>query len=60
MKPYSVWHYEYVPGRTPGHEWRVGDGDDDMVTDFPTEAEARDCVRAHNARIPAPSQDWKF
>lgn len=59
-KPLGLWHYEYVEGRTPGHEWRVGDADDDMVTDFPTEEEAKACVRAHNATVPGNPEEWKF
>lgn len=45
----SMWHYEYIPGRTNGRKWRVGDAGDDMVTDYETEREALAIVAANNA-----------
>jgi hypothetical protein len=59
-KPLGLWHYEFIEGRTNGRQWRVGDADDDMVADFPTEDEARDCVRKHNAIVPGPPMSWRF
>lgn len=59
-KPLGLWHYEYIEGRTNGRNWRVGDADDDMVTDFPTEEEAKVCVRAHNDMVPGNPEEWKF
>lgn len=59
-KPLGLWHYEYIAGRSNGRCWRVGDADDDCVTDYETEDEARDCVRAHNALVPALPNGWKF
>ena len=53
------WHYEQIPGRTNGREWRVADGDDDVVTDFETEEEACQYVRAHNATVRKPSA-WQY
>lgn len=50
-KPLGPYHYEYVKGRKKGHEWRVGDQDDDMVTDFPNEAAARKYVEDHNREV---------
>lgn len=49
----GIWHYERVPGRSNGREWRVGDSDDDVITDFPTEAEAADYVASHNRSVRA-------
>lgn len=45
----SRWHYEFIKGRERGHQWRVGNADDDVVTDFATEAEAKRFVQNHNA-----------
>lgn len=52
-KPFSKYHYEFVAAREEGHQWRVGDGDDDMVTDFATEAQAKTFVDEHNKKLPA-------
>ncbi len=43
-------HYEHIPGRSNGREWRVADENDDVVTDFETEADALEYVRDHNER----------
>ncbi len=56
-------HYEYIEGRTPGHEWRVADALDDVVTDFPTEEQARAYVASYNACLdppPTPPRTWKY
>lgn len=46
------WHYEFIPSRGTGYQWRVGDDvPDDFVCDFATEKEARECVRLHNATL---------
>lgn len=47
-KPLGNYHYEFIKGRAKGHQWRIGDQDDDMVTDFATEAEAKAFVAEHN------------
>ncbi len=47
-KPLGYYHYEFIPARGKAHQWRVGDQDDDMVTDFPTRKQAREFVREHN------------
>lgn len=48
------WHYERIVGRTGGNgEWRVADEDADVITDFATEQEAADYVRAHNVNAAA-------
>lgn len=51
------WHYEFIAGRPLGHQWRVADADDDVVTDFATEAEARDHVQQHHKQ-PDP-ETWR-
>lgn len=43
--------YEFVATRPRGREWRVYNENDDMITDFAEEAEARDYVDRHNRRI---------
>ena len=53
------WHYEYIANRSNGRKWRVADEDDDVVTDFPTEAEAAECVRMHNARVNT-DPNWRY
>ena len=52
-------HYEYIPARGEGHEYRVGDANDDVVCDFGTEGEAQTYVRDANGRTQTPSS-WKF
>jgi len=42
--------WEYIPDRGPGHEYRVGDAHDDVVTDFGTEQESDDYVKEANLR----------
>ena len=54
----GLWHYEHIPARGAKHAWRVGDEDDDPVTDFATEAEAQECVRRHNATVPRHRERW--
>lgn len=54
------WHYEFIPARGAGHEWRVGDDRDDYMTDFATEREARRHVREHNAAVAAFPPSWRF
>jgi hypothetical protein len=52
VKPLGKYHYEQIKGRTGGNgEWRVGDQDDDPVTDFATEAEAKAYVDEHNRKV---------
>lgn len=58
-KPYGEWHYEYIPHRSNGRCWRVGDADDDCVADYETEDEAKAVVREHNAHVQHPS-GWKY
>lgn len=54
LKHTGPWHYERIVGRTGGNgEWRVADEDDDVITDFATEAEAVAFVQDHNSRLPA-------
>ena len=50
-KPLGKYHYEFIKGRAKGHQWRIGDQDDDMVTDFATESEARVFVDEHNRKV---------
>lgn len=59
-KIWGLLHYEHLPSRGKGHEWRVGDQDDDFVADFPTEAEASAFVRAHNESIGPNPKAWRF
>ena len=53
-KELREYHYEFVKGRA--RPWRVGDYEDDPVTDFPTEDEARAYVEEHNRTVAANSQ----
>lgn len=53
------WHYEYIANRQIGHEWRVADEDDDVITDFGTEEEAIELVRFHNGTRNRPDE-WKY
>jgi len=47
----GLWHYEGpIESRGPGHEWRIGDADDDMVADCDSEEVALRIVESHNAR----------
>lgn len=54
-------HYEDIPARGKESRFRVGDFDDDVVCDFPTEEAAQAYVRKENQRyandIPTT---WKF
>lgn len=52
-KPIGKYHYEFVEARGKGHQWRVGDEDDDPVTDFATRREAKAFVDEHNKKLPA-------
>jgi len=56
----GLYHYEFIPLRGVGHQWRVGDHNDDMVTDFATEAEAKAFVREHNVSLGPNPDQWKF
>ncbi len=47
----SLYHYEFIEGRTNGRQWRVGDQDDDLVTDFTTRDSASRFVCAHNLLV---------
>lgn len=50
-KPLGKYHYEFIKNRNNGRPWRVGDQDDDPVTDFVTEAEAKEYVDTHNRLV---------
>lgn len=54
------WHYEFISERPVGHQWRVADEDDDVVTDFATEEAAGECVRSHNVRLRWNPYNWKY
>ena len=56
----GLYHYEFVSLRKTGHQWRVGDHNDDMVCDFATEEEARTYVRQHNESLGPDPEQWKF
>jgi len=53
------WHYERIRGRDNGREWRVADRDDDPITDFVTEKEAKAYVRIHNENLRPDPAAWK-
>jgi hypothetical protein len=59
-KPRGPWHYEFIAARPVGHQWRVGDQDDDMVADFATEDEAKQWVRLHNLALDPPPSAWEY
>lgn len=42
--------WEYIAARGEGHQYRVGDARDTMVTDFGTQAEAEAYVKEQNRR----------
>lgn len=44
------WHYERVE-TVAGVIWRVADHDDDQISAWSTEADAREVVRTHNAGL---------
>jgi len=46
----SPFHWEFIEARGYGHQYRVADADDTMVTDFGTEVEAEEYVKQQNAR----------
>ncbi len=48
-KQLREYHYEFVGGRA--RPWRVGDYEDDMITDFLTEVEAQIYVEEHNRKV---------
>jgi len=56
----GLWHYEHVPGRTNNREWRIADDSDDVIADFPSEEEACNCVRKHNAAWIKAHSGWKY
>lgn len=56
-KSLGNYHYEFIEARGKGHQWRVGDQDDDMVTDFATKEEARPYVEEHNRRVSEQNAD---
>jgi len=45
------YHYEFIADRGEGHQWRVANENDDVITDFGSEAAARDHVERHNRRL---------
>jgi hypothetical protein len=55
----GLWHYERIPGRKNGLEWRVADEDDDLVDVFAREEDARHLVRIHNSRLPE-REGWHY
>lgn len=56
----GLWHYERIHGRDNGREFRVADENDDVITDFVTEEQAQDFVRAHNAVMPDAPKTWRY
>lgn len=58
----ALLYYERIVGRDNGREWRVADEQDDVVCDFPTEAEARAYVeRANGHALRARRNDgWHY
>lgn len=55
----SKLHYEFIKGRPIGHQWRVANEDDDVVTDFATEKQAKSFVRNYNKTLPKNTK-WKY
>ena len=55
-------HYEFIPGRPVGKQWRVGDENDDPVADFASESEALAYVYANNDKAfkDRQSQGWRY
>lgn len=45
-------HYEKIPERGAGHQYRVADDADDVVRDFGSEVEAAEYVTEFNAKVP--------
>lgn len=58
--PYFIppFNYEYIRARGKGHQWRVGDRNDNVVCDFATEKEAKEYCRKANADEIRPN--WSF
>ncbi len=54
----GLWHYEFIQARPVGHQWRVADADDDVVSDHATEALAREYVEEHNKTVKPHSDLW--
>lgn len=54
-------HYEDIPARGKAHRFRVGNFEDDVVCDFPSEVEAQEYVRKENQRYEEQiPKTWKF